>query len=232
MEYVQHQLSATDHGFWPAATGVETTIPEEWRIDGLLEARSTSLAASLDAIVRMRSTYVDEQNVFDQARGQLTGRRGGLWWTPRDPDTRQHRTVALLQRHPSASKLAFRDFVHETLGPALRSAGAAGLRTYTLQPATKLDLIPCGGQPTPGHHNAILTIDTASRDHLMQLFTTPLVSKFIRSQAGLLARAHAYTVTRSIELIPEPKERDPAERTTIASSTTQVPPPGRRSRST
>ena len=37
LEYRQQHLSETEHSFWPKATGLETAVPEDRRIDGIAE---------------------------------------------------------------------------------------------------------------------------------------------------------------------------------------------------
>ncbi|MFE3188396.1 hypothetical protein ACFXHA_05265 [Nocardia sp. NPDC059240] len=207
VEYVQRQLSNTDHGYWPATPGVETSIDEELRMDGLLEVRATSTPAGLNAIVRMRSAYLEGREVFDRALGQLTGAGGGRWWPSRDGDSVRHQTVVLFRRNRSVNGIACRQFVDETLGRALYSAGALGLRTYALRTATKLELIPSShrGPSSLGRYHAAIMIDTASRDHLMELLTAPAVSEVVAIQADTFSAAHAYTVDRSVDVIRDRK---------------------------
>ncbi|WP_369272297.1 hypothetical protein AB5J55_21885 [Streptomyces sp. R11] len=55
-----------------------------------------------------------------------------------------HRTVLLLRRRRGVRGRAFRNFVHDRVGPALQEAGARDLRAYTFLPWSGLV------HPTPG----------------------------------------------------------------------------------
>lgn len=204
LEYVQRHFSYSDHGYWPATQKVGTLIPPDWRLDGFPEVRLTSALAALHTALHLREIMFDEQNVFDRVLGQLTGPNGGRWWNPSHDDTVAHRTAVLLQRRRGVRGRVFRDWVHETLGPALHSAGARDLRTYTFVPFTKFV------HPTPGvnhdyatcrRYHGALTIGADSRERMLEILASPTVSAVVADQSRVLTAAHAYTVDRSIVVI-------------------------------
>ncbi|MFE3188420.1 hypothetical protein ACFXHA_05385 [Nocardia sp. NPDC059240] len=204
LEYVQRHFSYDDHGYWPATRSVGTLIPPDWRLDGFPEVRLSSTLGSLNTALHLREIIFDEQNVFDRVLEQLTGPGGGRWWAPGHDNTVPHRTAVLLQRRRGVSGRAFRGFVHEILGPALHSAGALDLRTYTFLPFTKWI------HPSPGvnhdyathrRFHGSLTIGAESRDHLFEILASPQVSAIIENQSRVLTAAHAYTIDRTISVI-------------------------------
>ncbi|MFI7666804.1 hypothetical protein [Nocardia sp. NPDC049526] len=205
LEYIQRQFSPTDHGYWPATPRVGTLVAPVWRMDGFAEVRLRSLTvAALTTPVHMRGVFLDEQNVFDRVLGQLTGPRGGRWWTNGHDDTALHRTAVLLRRRRGVRGRTFRRFVHDELGSALHAAGARDLRTYTFLPYTQLaHMTPGVSHDNPAHrrYHGALVIGASSRDHLAELLKSPRVSAVIGDQARVLTAAHAYTVERSVAVI-------------------------------
>jgi len=201
LEYTQHHFSATDHGYWPRTGMVGTIVPPSWPIDGIAETRFSSLAASLLITLRMREVFFDEQNPFEMVLGNMTGPRGGRWWTTGLDDSVGHRTVLLLRRRRGVSGRSFRSFVHDRLGPALDAAGARDLRTYTYIPYV------AATYSTPGvsHHNpphrryhASVVLGTDTRADVEALIASPEVTAVVEDQHLFCTGVHAFTVERRV----------------------------------
>jgi hypothetical protein len=65
VEYNQYHFCDTDHGYWPATPTVGTTIPADWKADGMTEVRLPNLVRALRIPLHMREVLFDEQNVFE-----------------------------------------------------------------------------------------------------------------------------------------------------------------------
>jgi hypothetical protein len=204
LEYNQRLFSDTDHGYWPAASSVGTTIPETWRVDGCAELRFRSTAAMLMTALHARAVYLDEQNIFARVLGQPTGPGGGRWWTGGFDDTVGHHVALLLRRRRGVRGRVFRSFVHERIGPALLAAGARDLRTYTFLPWTRLAHVSPGvahDNPPEHRYQGMVMFGTENRAAVDDLLHTAEVAALVIDQHTALTAVHAYTVERTVPVI-------------------------------
>jgi hypothetical protein len=209
IEYNQHHFSATDHGYWPATAKVGTLVPPSWRIDGLSEVRMSSMSAALLIPLHMREVFLDEQNVFEHCLGQLTGPRGGRWWTTGHDASIGHRTVLLVRRRRGVSGRAFRAFVHARLGPALYAGGANDLRTYTFLPLAPLAHATFGvSHDNPSHwrYHAGVVFGTDTRAEVEDVIASPEVKAAVQDQHQACTAVHAFAIDRTVPVIRIPSE--------------------------
>jgi len=203
-EYNQRLFSTTDHGYWPATTGVGTTVPDSWRVDGCAEIRFRSTAAMLMTALHAREVYLDEQNIFARVLGQPTGPGGGRWWTDGFDDTVGHHVALLLRRRRGVRGGMFRRFVHERMGPALLAAGARDLRTYTFLPWTRLAHTSPGvahDNPPEHRYHGVVIFGTEARSAVDDLLSTAAVAALVADQHTAFTAVHAYTVERTEPVI-------------------------------
>jgi len=163
-----------------------------------------STAAMLTLPDHMREVYLDEQNVFDRVLENLTGPRGGRWWTDGHNPGVGHRTVLLLRRRRGLSRRAFRRYVHDCIGPALHEAGAHDLRTYTFLPWTSLP------HPTPGishdnppfrRYHGCVVLGADSRTAIDEILASQQVSDLVADQHTVMTAVHAFTVEHTEPVI-------------------------------
>ncbi|MFE3188537.1 EthD domain-containing protein [Nocardia sp. NPDC059240] len=204
VEYNQRHFSPTDHGFWPATTGVGTTVDDTWRIDGCSEIRFRSMVAALATALHAREVYLDEQNLFARVLGQPTAPGGGRWWTDGFDDTAGHHVALLLRRRSGVKDGAFSSFVHNRIAAALRAGGVRDLRTYTFLPYTPL----IGASPGVAHDNppqrryhAAVLFGIDSRSAVDELIKSDPVSAVVEDQHTVLTAVHAYSVERSVPVV-------------------------------
>jgi hypothetical protein len=204
MEYNQYHFSATDHGYWPATHTVGTIVPPDWPIDGMTEVRLPGVAGALRVPLHMREVYFDEQNVFEHCLSHLTGPRGGRWWTTGHDDSVGHRTVLLVRRRRGVSGRAFRAFIHARLGPALHTAGAQDLRTYTFLPlAARVQTTFAVSHQNPAHrrHHGAVVFGTDTRADVDDIIASPDVSAAVKDQHLTCTAVHAFSIDRTVPVI-------------------------------
>jgi len=201
VEYVQQHFSPMDHGFWPATPTVGTQTPADWRIDGFPETRLSTGPDALRTLLHMRGFLLDEQNAFERVLGHLTGPGGGRWWTDGFQADVGRRVALLLRRRRGVRGRAFREFVHDTLGPALHAAGARDLRSYTFIPWAPL------AHPTPGvsHHNpphrryhGAVVFGATNRAAIRSVIASDAVAAVVADQHHAVTAVHAYAIERSV----------------------------------
>ncbi|MFJ8022315.1 hypothetical protein [Streptomyces sp. NPDC096311] len=203
-ECVQRHFSPTDHGYWPSSPTVGTTVPANWRCDGVAEVRFGSTVAALAMPMHMREVYLDEQNLFERVLGQVTGPGGGRRWTDGHDDAVGHRTVLLLRRRRGVRGRVFRAYVHDRIGSALHEAGARDLRTYTFLPWSRI-VHPtpgvCHDNPTFRRYHGSVVFGADSRAAVDELLKSEQVAGIVADQHTALTAVQAYTVERSVPVI-------------------------------
>lgn len=216
-EYLQHHLSATDHGFWPAPAGVGAIVPPEWRIDGMPEVRLLGKGSGFRfrTLPRLANVYLDEQNVFQRALRQMSGPRRGRWWTGPFDRSLEQRAVVLLRRRKGLRPGAFRHFLHDTLGAALLSAGARELRTHAFRPGSRfLHWTPGVAHDDPVHRRyaGAIVIGAEDRGGLEALLASPALRATEAAQVEHCVAIHAYAVERTFPLVLDGQVVPRAER--------------------
>jgi len=201
VEYTQHHFSQTDNGYWPATDMVGTIVPPSWPFDGLAETTLPGVVGSLRIPRHMRPVYFDEQVPFETVIGNMTGPRGGRWWTTGLDETVGHRTVLLVRRRRGVSRRRFKAFVHDQLGPALLAGGARDLRTYTFLPYLgSLHATAGVSHDNPAHrrHHAAVIFGSDTRADVDALVGSAAVRAAIDVQHDYCLGMHAFTVERSV----------------------------------
>jgi hypothetical protein len=205
-EYRQHHFSPTDHGFWKAPPGVGTTVPEDWRIDGMPEvAFAGPLAPILALGPRVWAVYGDESRFIDRILANLTGPGGGRWFRSGRDEEVGARAVVLIRRRRDVRFTTFRSFVHGTLGPALdRAPGTLELRTHVFLPYTKLAWwTPGVAHDNPPHrrYHAAIVLAAADREALDAIIASPGVGATGDAQAAHALALHAYAVDETYTFV-------------------------------
>lgn len=204
-EYRQHHFSIDDNGFWPAAPEVGTSIPRDWRIDGMPEVAFAGVLGGLKGLSpRTLAVFRDEANAFDRVLCNLTGPRGGRWFRAGGDDVAA-RAVVLARRRPGVRARAFAAFVHDILGAALdRTPGILELRTHVFLPYTAA-LWPTPGvahdNPPHRRYHAAIVIGGSDRDALDRILMADELRATVDAQSAHCLALHAYAVEETVAVV-------------------------------
>lgn len=138
-EYRQLHLAETNMGIWPPASGLETDIPAERKIDGVAEVTFNSVFSVLQGREQTQLAHKDEINVFRRTLLYLGLPYSSRWYDVARPDeTVGSRVLVYLRRRDGVGARAFRTFINDRLAPALAGTGVLKeLRTQTFLPWNK-----------------------------------------------------------------------------------------------
>jgi hypothetical protein len=205
-EYRQHHFSPEDHGFWVVPPGVGTTIPADWRIDGMPEVAFAGALAPIRALgPRVWAVYQDESKFIDRILPNLTGPGGGRWFRSGHQEEVGARAVVLIRRRPDVGFREFRSFVHQVLGDALdRAPGTAELRTHSFLPYTKaVWWTPGVAHDNPPHrrYHAAIVLGAADRGALEAILSSPEVTATQDAQAASCLALHAYAADHTYAFV-------------------------------
>lgn len=135
-EYRQLHISETEHSFWPARPGLETSVRADRRINGIADVTFQSTLAATAGREQTALAFKDEINVFRRTLMYI-GLPGSTRWytTPAAGSATRYRDIIFFRRAEGARGRAFKSFMHETLAPTvLGQAGVSELRTETFLP--------------------------------------------------------------------------------------------------
>lgn len=200
-EYRQHHLRADTVGLWPAIEGVETTIPDERRIDGIPEVTFRSAASSVLARDNP-DVNLDEQNVFGRTILCVTPPNGTRWFST-DTNTRTTaRAVVLFRcRSAAASRHHASKVIHEAIGPALADiAGVTEVRTMTFLPHQSWMWTTPGvshdNPPSARFHGAII-LGAANEATLQDVLRNKEITELASRISEAFSAVHAYAVAHT-----------------------------------
>jgi hypothetical protein len=204
-EYRQHHFSPEDHGFWPEAPGIGTTVPPDWRIDGMPEVAFASALAPIKALGRrVWAVYQDESRFIDRILANLTGPGGGRWFRS-GQDGIGARVVVLIRRRRDVRFPRFKSFVHGVLGSALdRAPGTMELRTHVFLPYTKaVWWTPGVAHDNPSHrrYHAAIVLGAGDRRTVDAIIGSPEVTATRDAQAAHCLALHAYAVDNTYTVV-------------------------------
>lgn len=205
-EYRQHHVSPEDHGFWPGPSGVGTSVPPDWRIDGMTEVAFADALAPLRGLGRrVWAVHRDESRFTERTLANMSGPRGGRWFRSGHDEEAGVRVVALIRRRRDVRFTAFRSFVHEVLGSALdRAPGTMELRTHVFLPSTKAVWWTPGvahDNPTHRRYHAAIVLGAANRRTVDAIIASPQVSATWDAQVMHCLALHAYAVDNTYTVI-------------------------------
>jgi hypothetical protein len=211
-EYRQLHFSADDHGFWPAPSGIGSSVPADWRPDGMPEvAYAGVLPSPMSLPAAVRLVFPDEANAFDRVLAHATAPRGGRWFRSGHDLQVGARAAVLIRRRPGVRFRAFGSFVHDVLGAALdRAPGALEVRTHVFLPYSRF------AWPTPGvahdnppqrRYHAALVVGAADRRALDALLGSDEVRSTDAAQAERCLALHAYAVEETVAVVQDGRPR-------------------------
>ncbi|MCX4768057.1 strictosidine synthase [Streptomyces sp. NBC_01275] len=205
-EYRQIHLAEHNPGLWPVTDGVETSIPDDRKIDGVAEVTFQSALAPLHGRRQTQLAYADEINVFRRTLLYAGPPNSSRWYDVAGPgETVGARALVYLRRRDGVGAGEFRKFVKTQLVPALVGTGVLKeLRTQTFLPwIEKLWDTPnvAHDNPDDQHFHASLALgfnDTASRD---AFFTSDVIEELSNQLTPFASAIHAYDVTAALTYV-------------------------------
>lgn len=138
-EYRQLHLAEDNPGRWPASAELQTSIPEDRRVDGVAEVTFESALAPLAGRQQTALAYEDEINVFRRTLLYAGPPNSTRWYDVNEAGALVgSRALLFLRRREGVGARDFRRVVKKQLVPALVALGVLReLRTQVFMPWTE-----------------------------------------------------------------------------------------------
>lgn len=137
-EYRQIHLAEHNPGRWPTTPGIETTIPEDRRIDGIAEVTFENALSPLAGRTQTALAFEDEVNIFRRTLLHAGPPNSSRWYDVAPGEKPGSRAIIYLRRGKEEGTIAFHKFLKKELTPALIATGELKeLRTQVFLPWSK-----------------------------------------------------------------------------------------------
>lgn len=134
-EYRQIHLAEHNPGRWPAIEGVETTIPEDRKIDGIAEVTFENALSPLAGRKQTALAFEDEVNIFRRTLLHAGPPGTSRWYDVAPGEKPGSRAIIYLRRAKDEGTVGFHKFLEKELTPALIATGELKeLRTQVFLP--------------------------------------------------------------------------------------------------
>lgn len=209
-EYRQIHLAEHNPGLWPATRGVETSIPDDRRIDGVAEVTFRSILSPLLGRKQTKLAFQDEVNVFRRTLLYAGPPNSTRWYDVAGSGEKAGaRALIYLRRRDGVHTGVFRKDVNE-LARALAGTGVLReLRTQVFMPWNE----KLWGTPNVAHDNpadqrfhASLLLGFADPAARAQFFENPELASLSNMLARSASAIHAYDVTDALTYVKDGKE--------------------------
>ncbi|KXF54838.1 strictosidine synthase [Rhodococcus sp. SC4] len=207
-EYRQIHLAETNPGLWPAATGVETHIPADRKIDGIAEVTFRSPLSPLLGRKQTKLAYKDEVNVFRRTLLYAGLPNTSRWYEVANPgEPVGARVLTYLRRRDGVGAGDFRRLIDRELVPTLVETRALReLRTQTFMPwNAKLWDTPnvAHDNPTAEHFHASLILGFADVPARAAFFESREIGGLSGTLAPVVSAIHAYEVSEALTYVKD-----------------------------
>ncbi len=134
-EYRQIHLAHHNPGRWPATPGIETTITEDRRIDGIAEVTFENALSPLAGRAQTALAFEDEVNIFRRTLLHAGPPGTSRWYDVAPGERPGSRAIIYLRRATDERTIGFHKFLKKELTPALIATGELKeLRTQVFLP--------------------------------------------------------------------------------------------------
>ncbi|MGT2926771.1 hypothetical protein [Streptococcus cuniculipharyngis] len=206
LDYRQQHLSATEHSFWPTATGLETDIKPDRRVDGIAEVTFDNLLSPIAGRKQTALAFEDEVNVFRRTLMHMGFPYSSRWLTVSEDRTTQLRDVLYFRRRDEVKSGAFKQLINQDLFATLATVdGVTELRSQVYLPwhkATWDTPNVAHDNPQSEHLHASIIIGFANQE-ARQAFYQELAPKLNEDLVNLVSAVHAYHIDKTLTFVAD-----------------------------
>lgn len=210
-EYRQIHFAEKNTGLWPAITGVETTIPQSRKIDGVADVTLKNLFSIFRGKEQNKLAYADEVNLFKRTILYAAFPKNSLWYNVSDSGAKIETSAMVFFRVKEGVSIKdFNKFINNELTPTLANTGMLKeLRNKTYNPWKQKQW----NTPNVLHDNeandqfqASLMLGFANKSEMNKFFNSEVVKNLSGRIATYCAAVDAYEIHETITFVQAGKK--------------------------
>ncbi len=209
-EYRQIHFTENNTGLWPAINGVETTIPQNRKIDGVADVTLKNLFSIFKGKKQNKLAYADEINLFKRTLLYAAFPKNSHWYNVATADAKiDANAMVFFRKKEGVSKKDFQKFINKELTPALANTGLLKeLRNKTYNPWKQKQW----NTPNVLHDNeaadqfqASLILGFANKNEMEKFFNSDVIKNLSSKIATYCSAVNAYDVFEIITYVQDGK---------------------------
>ncbi|MBP6022334.1 hypothetical protein [Ferruginibacter sp.] len=211
LEYRQIHFAENNTGLWQPISGVETTIPQNRKIDGVADVTLKNLFSIFRGKKQNKLASADEVNLFKRTILYAAFPKNSLWYEVAGPNTKIEASAMVFFRiKEGVNEKDFKKFINEELSPTLANTGMLKeLRNKAYNPWKQKQW----NTPNVLHDNdtavqfqASLMLGFSNKAEMETFFNSEEIRKLSERIAAFCSAVHAYEIAETITFVKEGKQ--------------------------
>ncbi len=209
-EYRQIHFAESNTGLWQPINGVETTIPQNRKIDGVADVTLKNLLSIPKGKEPNKKASADEINLFKRTILYAAFPKNSKWYNVADANTKiEASSMVFFRKKEGVSNKDFQKFINNELTPALANTGMLKeLRNKVYNPWKQKQW----NTPNVLHDNdasvqfqASLILGFANKSDMEKFFNSEDIKKLSAKIANYCSAVNAYEIYETITFVKDGK---------------------------
>lgn len=210
-EYRQIHFAENNIGLWTAINGVETSIPQNRKIDGVADVTLKNLFSIFKGNKQNKLASADEINLFKRTILYAAFPKNSSWYNLANPAVKiEARSMVFFRKKEGVSDKDFKKFINEELAPALAKTGMLKeLRNKVYNPWKQKQW----NTPNVAHDNdktvqfqASLILGFTDKTEMDNFFKSEAIKKLSERISIFCSAVHAYDIAETITFVKDGKK--------------------------
>ncbi len=208
LEYRQIHFAEKNSGLWPAINSVETSIPQNRKVDGVADVTLKNFFSIFKGKKQNKLAYADEINLFKRTILYAAFPKNSKWYKVAEPNTKiEANVMVFFRKKEGVSDKDFKKFINDELTPTLANTGLLKeLRNKAYNPWKKKQW----NSPNVEHDNdkseqfqASLMLGFVNTSEMENFFNSEVVKNLSTKIAIYCSAVHAYDIFETITFVKD-----------------------------
>lgn len=211
LEYRQIHFAENNTGLWPLIRGVETSIPQDRKVDGVADVTLKNFFSVFKGKKQNKLAYADEVNLFKRTILYVAFPKTSKWYNVASPNPKiEARAMVFFRIKEGVKESDFKKFIMDELTPTLANTGVLQeLRSKTYNSWKQKQW----NTPNVAHDNdrsvqfqASIMLGFTDKSEMENFFSSDEVKKLSERIATFCSAVHAYKIFETITFVKDGKE--------------------------
>lgn len=211
LEYRQIHFAETNAGLWPAMNGVETTIPQNRKVDGVADVTLKNLFSVFKGKEQHKLAFADEVNFLKRSILYVAF-PNSYWYKVAEAETKiEASAMVFFRKKEGVSDKDFQKFINDELAPTLANTGMLKeLKNKVYNPWKQKQW----DTPNVLHDNekadqfqASLMLGFSDKNEMKKFFASEEIKKLSERISIYCSAVHAYDIFETITFVKDGKKQ-------------------------